>query len=67
MSRTVSRADPPDQSLRDLECLLTATEQGAFSALDLVLAAGELAVRRVVHGFSERGRGQPVRDRERLA
>lgn len=37
----------------DLEWLPTATEHPAFSALHLVPAAGELAVRRAVHGFGD--------------
>lgn len=36
-----------------LERRLTATEHPAFSALHLVPAAGELVVRRVVHGFGD--------------
>lgn len=36
-----------------LERLSTATEHQAFSALHLVPDAGELAVRRAVHGFGE--------------
>lgn len=37
----------------DLEWLPTATAHPAFSALHLVPAASELAVRRAVHGFGD--------------
>lgn len=38
---------------RDLERLLAATDDPAFSVVHLMPAAGELLVRRTVHGFSD--------------